>query len=293
MLQMTNFNKIFSQKPKGKPVLSLEFFPPKQAENLQDTIATVGKFAEFQPDFMTCTYGAGGGTREFTGKIVEFIAQNLNIPAVAHLTCVGHSITEIDQVLDRWKELGVKNILALRGDPPKDANVFVPPSDGFSCARDLAAHISKRGDFSIAVAGYPEVHPEAVSADAELEYLREKVDAGAELIVTQLFFDTDLYLRFLEKTRKLGIEIPIIPGIMPVSNLKQVKRFTSMCGASIPEEFLAKLESFKDNQDALTEYGTEYAIKMCEKLLLAGAPGLHLYTLNKSKQIDPILREFS
>ena len=273
------FSTLYSQNDR---VYSFEFFPPKDPDHLSRTLGLVERMSHLKPDYMTVTYGAGGSTRGLTQEITHYIVQELQVPSVAHLTCVGLSRAEIDEVLDDFAGAGITNILALRGDPPKGQGVFVPHPDGFSCARDLAAHIQQRGDFSIAVSGYPEGHPEACSSEEELEYLRQKVEAGGEVILTQLFFDSDVFLRFVEKARAAGIHAPIVPGILPISNLAQLDRIASFCGASIPSELRAKLEHYGDDKESLRAYGTEFALNQCRTLLSNGAPGIHFYTLNKS-----------
>jgi len=285
------FSEIF--KNADKKVLSLEFFPPKKTAGLDSTKAMIADLATLNPNFMTCTYGAGGSTRSLTQDIVGFIRQELKIPAVAHLTCVGHSQTEIDQVLDGLVDKGIKHVLALRGDPPKGDSAFQPHPEGFTCARDLAKHISNRGDMSFAVACYPETHPDAKSPEEEMDYLLEKVDAGAELIITQLFFDVEMYFSFCEKAKAAGITVPISPGIMPIASVQQVKRFTEMCGASIPKSLASQLSNFEGRDEEVVQFGVDYATKLSEQLLQGGAPGIHLYTLNKSVQARPIIENLS
>jgi methylenetetrahydrofolate reductase (NADPH) len=281
------FTEFYSQ---SSPVLSFEFFPPKSEEFIPKTKALMERLSKLGPDYMTVTYGAGGGTRSFTRDLVSYIQNDLGKTAVAHLTCVSHTVEEVDSVLDELKSSGVQNVLALRGDPPAGADKFIKTEGGFSCARDLCAHIKKRGDFSIAVAGYPEVHQEAESPERDLEYLKEKVDAGAEVIITQLFFSAEMYFSFRDRAQSIGIDVPIIPGIMPIAKVSQVKRFTSMCGASIPKELADQLERIQDNDEAVVKFGTDYAIELARALLDGGAPGLHIYTLNKSQQTTPIVK---
>ncbi len=237
---------------------------------------------------MTCTYGAGGGTRDTTVEIVDFIRNELQVPAVSHLTCVGHTIEELELILGKLQATGVKNILALRGDPPKGATKFVPVEGGLSSARELVDFINENYNFSVAVAGYPEAHPEATSPQADLDYLKTKVDAGADIIITQLFFEADVYFAFQDKCRKAGIDVPILPGIMPISSIKQVRKFTGMCGASIPEGLQKSLAGLEKSGDEVVDFGTDYATELVQNLLDGGAPGVHLYTLNKYNQVGQI-----
>jgi methylenetetrahydrofolate reductase (NADPH) len=283
-----SFSNLFET---SQPIVSFEFFPPKAEEDLPRVKETLRRYAALNPAFMTVTYGAGGGTRHLTRDLTVFIEKELRVPAVAHLTCVGHSLDEIDAILEEYEQHGVHHILALRGDPNNDEGVFKPHPEGFSCARDLVAHIHERGVFSLAVAGYPEGHPEATTRHDELQYLREKIEMGGEIILTQLFFDAEAYFSFVKDARDVGITAPIVPGIMPIGNVKQLKRFTSMCGATIPEAIIGKLEDIAEDKEAVQDFGVQMAVELCTELLRGGAPGLHFYTLNKSKQVERIYRE--
>lgn len=282
---MTNrglFSRLYQSK---SPVISLEFFPPKASDRIPLTKDMISSLALDSVDFMTVTYGAGGGSRAFTRELVGYIHNSLGKPAVAHLTCVGHTRGDIDEVLDQLKAEGITKILALRGDQPKGVNL----QSDFSCARDLIKHIAKRGDFSIACAGYPEVHNDANSPKDDIDYLKSKIDEGAEVILTQLFFDSEIYFRFVDGATKAGITVPIVPGVMPISDISQLIRFTEMCGASIPSAISADLDKIKDDKKSVVSYGTKAASNLVSKLLKGGAPGIHLYTLNRSDQAAAIL----
>lgn len=284
------FSEIYGHRG---PVISLEFFPPKVAEDLDKTLATIRRLAKQKPDFMTVTYGAGGGTRELTREIVSYISETLKLTAVAHLTCVGHTKSEIDAIVDDLVSSGIHHLLALRGDPPQGTDRFIPTPGGFSSARDLAQHLAKRKEISLAVAGYPETHREAASPEADIQYLKSKVASGAEVILTQLFFSVPAYFSFVKRARAAGITAPIVPGIMPIRDATQIKRFTSMCGASIPQTMLDQLEPIEGDPEAVRQFGVDYAVAMCRELLAGGAPGLHLYTLNRSNQVEEILSQLA
>ncbi len=286
---MKSFPEIFS---KEKKVLSFEFFPPKKAEKLDSTKSLIRLLSEYNPDFMTVTYGAGGGTRDFTKDLVTYIAQELNKTAVSHLTCVGHQLEEIREIVGRLKADGIRNILALRGDAPV-GQAESDKVDSLDCARDLVTFLQEEGGLSLAVAGYPEVHSDAVSQEEDLKYLFSKQEAGATLIITQLFFDSSHYFDFVEKAKNFGITIPIMPGLMPISNVQQVQKFTNMCGATIPADLLSSLKQVETDSVAVGEIGINHTIKQVDELLNGGAPGIHFYTLNKSPQIQDILAKTS
>jgi methylenetetrahydrofolate reductase (NADPH) len=274
----------------GSPAISFEFFPPKDQEGVDRLFQTVADLAPFAPAYVSVTYGAGGSTRQLTVELVGRIQREVGIEAMAHLTCVGATQDELGAVLDQLEAGGVQNVIALRGDPPKGSTSFVVAEGGFAHASELAAFIKRRGNFCIAGACYPEKHPEAESLEADLEKLKRKVDAGAQFLITQLFFDNADYFSFVERARKLGINVPIIAGIMPVTNVSQIKRFTAMCGASMPNELMQKLEPVAADADAVGEIGVQHAVAQCRELIARGAPGVHFYTLNRSKATVEILK---
>jgi methylenetetrahydrofolate reductase (NADPH) len=274
----------------NSPAISFEFFPPKDQEGVDRLFATVAELAPFAPAYVSVTYGAGGSTRQLTVELVGRIQRDVGIEAMAHLTCVGASQAELSSVLDQLQHAGVSNVIALRGDPPKGSTTFVTHQGGFSNASQLVAFIKQRGTFCVAGACYPEKHPEAVSADADLEHLKRKVDAGAEFLITQLFFDNSDYFSFVDRARRAGIQVPIIAGIMPITNVSQIKRFTAMCGAHMPAGLMQKLEPIAADADAVGEVGVDYATAQCRELLDRGVPGIHFYTLNRSKATVEILK---
>ena len=274
----------------SSPAISFEFFPPKDQEGVDRLFATVADLAPFAPAYVSVTYGAGGSTRQLTVDLVGRIQREVGIEAMAHLTCVGATQAELGGVLEQLEQKGVQNIIALRGDPPKGSTTFVTPEGGFGHASELAAFVKRRGSFCVAGACYPEKHPEAVSLEADLANLKRKVDAGAEFLITQLFFDNADYFAFVEKARAIGITVPVIAGIMPVTNVSQIKRFTAMCGASMPAGLMQKLEPVANDADAVGEIGVQHAVEQCRDLLAKGAPGVHFYTLNRSKATVEILR---
>jgi methylenetetrahydrofolate reductase (NADPH) len=266
----------------GRPVFSFEFFPPKTEEGVANLYRTIEELAELRPSFVSVTYGAGGSTRELTVDLTARIRREIGVEAMAHLTCVGHSAAELAAVLDRLQAAGVENVLALRGDPPRGETRFVRPADGFGYAAELARFIRSAWDFCLGGACYPEGHPETADAEAGLEHLRAKVEAPIDFLVTQLFFDPAHYFAFVDRARGAGITVPIVPGIMPVTNVAQLERFTGLCGASIPGALRTRLDRVRDDDAAVVEVGIDWATEQCRALLAGGAPGVHFYTLNRS-----------
>jgi methylenetetrahydrofolate reductase (NADPH) len=275
-----------------RPTISFEFFPPKNDEAMATLLDTLSRLHELRPTFATCTYGAGGSTRARTLEVTLKIKQQFGLEAMAHFTCVGQRLDEIDRVLADFALRGIENVLALRGDRP--AGQAEPPEGWFPDFRNavhLIRHIRQRfGDtFSIGCAGYPEKHPEAPDAATDLRRLKEKVDAGADFIITQLYFNNRDFFRFVERCRGAAITVPIIAGIMPVTNVAQIKKFTAMCGATAPEKMLVELNPIADDPDAVVQYGVDWATRQCRELLNAKVDGLHFYTLNKSKATRQIV----
>jgi methylenetetrahydrofolate reductase (NADPH) len=277
---------------RGKPLFSFEFFPPKDEAGVAALFDTVNRLRDLHPSFVSVTYGAGGSTRRKTIELTKRIKQELGIEAMSHLTCVGHSRGEIRTILDEIEAAGIENIMTLRGDPPRGKAEFVPHPDGFRYADELVAFIrSRKPDMCLGVAGYPEGHPEATSKEADLSNLKKKVDAGADFIVTQLFFDNRDYFNLVDRALALGIRLPVIPGIMPITDVGQIKRFTQMCGAKIPSALLAELEMADGIKEAVVKIGIRYSTAQCESLLKNGAPGIHFYTLNRSTSTQKILSD--
>jgi methylenetetrahydrofolate reductase (NADPH) len=267
-----------------RPLRSLEFFPPKDDEGVANLRATATALKRIAPDFVSVTYGAGGTTRERTAQVSALLKDEFGFTVMPHLTCVGHSRAELHAIADRLHAGGFRNIMTLRGDPPKGETTFTPAPDGLRYASDLVALLRARHpDFCLGVAGYPEKHPEAPSLDADLDHLKHKVDTGAAFITTQLFFDNAVYYRFVEKCHAVGITVPIVPGIMTVLSLKQIQRFTTLCGAALPAKLLTRLEAAGDQPDIVETLGIDWGLAQIRDLLANGAPGYHLYILNRAK----------
>jgi methylenetetrahydrofolate reductase (NADPH) len=255
-------------------------------DQLFQTLYDVKRLA---PGYISVTYGAGGGTRENTLRIVERAKSEIGLESAAHLTCVGHSRREIKETLDELLRAGIENVVALRGDPPKGESLFTPHAEGFRYAQELTAFIRESYPFCIAVAGYPEGHVESPNKETDWAHLEEKVRAGADLIITQLFFENKCFFDFERRMREKGVSVPIVPGIMPITNFQQILRFTRVCGASIPEKVVRDLGGIQDQPEAVQRYGIEYAKKQCRDLLAHGVPGIHFYTLNKSRATQEII----
>jgi methylenetetrahydrofolate reductase (NADPH) len=272
-----------------RPVFSFEFFPPKTDDGQRNLEAALYDLKEDQPDYVSVTYGAGGSTRERTVEITKWINEELGLEAMAHLSCVGEPVDRLREILDEIGQAGIDNVLALRGDPPRGETEWKPHPDGLSYSTELTALISSGYDFCIGAACFPEVHPEAKDLDSDIAFLKEKLAAGASFLITQLFFDNELYFDFVAKVRETGVSVPIVPGIMPITNYKQIKTITGMCGATIPAELNRELDERAEDPEAVAELGTAYAALQCNDLLARGAPGIHFYTLNKSPATRAIL----
>jgi methylenetetrahydrofolate reductase (NADPH) len=272
-----------------EPTFSFEFFPPKTEDGERNLRATLEDLKAFEPDFVSVTYGAGGSTRTRTVELTKWIKQELGIEAMAHLTCVGASTDELCTVLDGIAAAGVDNVLALRGDPPQGETAWRPHPRGLRYSSELVSLIRSRYPFTVGAACFPEGHVEATDATRELQFLAEKVDRGASFLITNLFFDNERYFSFVDDARAAGIEVPIVPGIMPITDLRQIKTITGMCGATLPRALLEALEWRADDANAALQLGVSYATLQCAELLARGAPGIHFYTLNRSPATRAIL----
>jgi methylenetetrahydrofolate reductase (NADPH) len=272
-----------------EPVFSFEFFPPKTPQGEQNLYAALSELRPLEPSFVSVTYGAGGSTRSKTIEIVKRIRDDYGLEAMAHFTCVGATEDELRSTLDEMRAAGIDNVLALRGDPPAGQQQWVKTDGGLEYSRELVQLI--RGDypFAIGAACFPETHIHASSPEADVAHLAEKVAAGADFLITQLFFDNALYFDFLERVRAAGITVPIIPGILPITQIGQLERMTKMCGAAIPEGLRRELYARESQPEAVIDFGVAYATLQCAELLAAGAPGIHFYTLNRSPATRAIL----
>jgi methylenetetrahydrofolate reductase (NADPH) len=278
--------KISEKQSLQNPAFSFEFFPPKDEAGVEQLFRTVQDLRAYEPTYVSVTWGAGGGTRRLTVELVSRIKRETGIEAMAHLTCVGATRADIAEVLDQFRDSGIENVLPLRGDPPRGETVFVKTEGGFGTAAELVRFIRSQHDFCLAGACYPEKHPEALDAESDLVHLKAKVDAGVDFLVSQLFFDNADYFAFVYRARKVGIDRRIVAGI---TNLAQIQRITSLCGATIPKDLLSKLEASRGDAEAVRKVGVAHAIAQCRELIDRGCPGIHFYTLNRSTATKDIL----
>ena len=285
---MNKISDILKQKDK---TFSFEVFPAKTPEGDINLIHKIFReLTSLNPDFISCTYGAGGGNRDKTLAIVEHIQKAYNIPTMAHLTCICHTKEEIYEII---KKIEKKNILALRGDPPKDNPTLSPGIDNFKHSSELVTYIKQtyKDNFGIAVAGFPECHPLSKNKEEDLFYLKEKLNCGADFVITQLFFDNKIYFDYVNSAKKIGITKKIIPGILPITSYSGLVKFCNTCGATIPKIVHDTFAPYDDNQEKIIELGIKFAIRQCKELLASGAPGIHFYTLNKVYSVKRILEE--
>lgn len=272
-----------------RPIFSFEFFLPKAPDDLDAFVLSVKALKGLDPDFVTLTYGAGGTARERTIEAAGRIQKETGLTTACHLTCVAHTRPEISAILDRLRSLGIRHLVALRGDMPQNGEVRPAEQRDFAHASDLVRFVRVRGGFRTAVAAYPEKHPEAPSPEDDLRRFIEKAAAGADWAITQLFFDARDYFAFVKRAREAGATVPIVPGIMPVTGYAQLKRFTGLCGTKVPPELDERLAAVQDDPDAVAAIGVEWATRQCRLLLDSGAPGIHFYTLNRSRSTAEIL----
>jgi methylenetetrahydrofolate reductase (NADPH) len=272
-----------------RPVFSVEFFPPRDPAQVEALFETARALRELSPDFVSVTYGAGGSTREGTVEITRELRDEVGFEVMAHLSCVGETTEGLAETLDRIAAAGIENVFALRGDPPVGQTDFVQPEGGLGSAAELAAFITEHWDFTLGGACFPEVHPEAPDLETDLDYLKTKVEAGASFLITQLFFDNQVYFDFVEAARGRGIDVPIIPGIIPVASYAQTKRICEKCDATIPDPLAAALGAAGGDPRAEFDLGVAYASQQCAELLIGGAPGIHFYALNRAPATRAVL----
>ena len=274
---------------KQKRTVSCEFFPPRTEEGIPGVFRAIDRVTAFNPDFVSVTYGAGGSTRAFTERITVQVKQQTDLEVMAHLTCVAQTRDEVHGVLQRLDEAGVENVIALRGDPPRGQEDFVPVDGGFGHATELINHIRGSFDFGLAAACYPEGHTESSDLDSDIYYAKKKVDQGADFLISQLFYDNRYFFDFMERAERAGIEVPIVPGVLPILNTAQIRRFTSLCGATIPPDLDTKLEQYAEDENAVRDLGVDYATRQVEELWANGVPGVHFYVLNRTYSVSRIL----
>ena len=275
--------KIFDIFKTQSRTYSFEFFPPKDEISAVDFGINIGQLLRLNPSFVTVTYGAGGSTHERTFALVDYLQNKIGMNTMAHYTCVNASRDKVAADLKYLDGIGIENLMLLRGDPPKGQGKFVPHPDGFAYSSDLITFAKQQHPFCVGGATYVEKHPEAVSLDTDIQNLKRKVDAGADFLITQLFFINDYYFEFVNKVKEAGVNCRVIPGIIPITSFGQIKRFGEMSGGTIPKELVQQMEPYRDNAEKIYQIGMDYAIQQCRDLLVLGAPGLHFYTLNKSR----------
>jgi methylenetetrahydrofolate reductase (NADPH) len=271
------------------PVFSFEFFPPKTEQGEANLFQALTELRSLDPAFVSVTYGAGGSTRDKTLEIVSRIRSEFDLEAMAHFTCVDATVDDLRRELDRFRDAGVENVLALRGDPPQGQEDWTATVGGFEHSRELVQLLATDYRFAVGAACFPETHVHAVSPEEDLRHLKDKVDAGVDFLVTQLFFDNAVYETFVARARAAGIEVPIVPGIMPITNVAQIKKVTQLCGSGLPDVLVEQLEARADDPEAVVDFGVAYATLQCAELLAMGAPGIHFYTLNRSPATRAIL----
>lgn len=274
---------------KERRSISCEFFPPREQAGIPGVLRAIDRIRAYNPDFVSVTYGAGGSTRAFTEEITLRAKQETDLEVMAHLTCVGQTKEEVQGVLERLDLEGIDNVIALRGDPPRGETDFVPVAGGFHHATELLQHVRDNFQFGLAAACYPEGHAESPDLATDLEFAKLKVEAGADFLITQLFYDNNDFFDFLDRARQTGINVPIVPGVLPILSTAQIRRFTSLCGSKIPPVLDRKLDKFADDDDAVRELGVEYATEQVRELWDAGVPGVHFYVLNRSYSVSKIL----
>jgi methylenetetrahydrofolate reductase (NADPH) len=282
-------DEILADQDTPTPVFSFEFFPPKTADGERNLYAALAELRTLEPSFVSVTYGAGGSTREKTIEIVKRIREEYGLEAMAHFTCVGATVPQLRGTLEEMRAAGIDNVLALRGDPPAEQEAWTKTEGGLEYSRELVELIADGYPFAIGAACFPETHIHASSPEADLEHLVEKVQAGVDFLITQLFFDNAVYFDFVERARAAGVDVPIIPGVMPITRVGQVERMAEMCGASIPDGLRRELHARGEDPEAVLDFGVAYATLQCSELLAAGAPGIHFYTLNRSPATRAIL----
>jgi methylenetetrahydrofolate reductase (NADPH) len=287
---MNKLTDIFQKKSR---TFSFELFPPKTDKGYENLLETIAQLAALKPDFISCTYGAGGGSRDKTFDIVQHIQEKHRIIGVAHLTCVLNTKDQVKSILEDARSRGIKNILALRGDPPQNNPLWQPDVDNFKYSSELCAFTRKYFSdyFGIGVAGFPEGHILAPNRDRDAEFLKLKIDNGADFVITQIFFNNNDYFDYLKRLKKLGVNNPVIPGILPITNYQNLLKFTSLCGAGVPDELKKIFEPIQDDPEKTLQAGIQFAIRQCQELLSSGAPGIHFYCLNKLHPTDAILKE--